>query len=283
MAKAKRRQEPPSSEELAKLPGWAQVAFAARCARRVQPLFRMLCPEAPVERFEAIERTIRIAEGVATTSALSPRGVAATATAVGGTCAAACAAAACAAGAHAAAARAAANTIAAAEAKAAGAGAEAYSAHAEAYGAAAETYAADAAAYAAAAASAGAYAAATGWRDDVVLAMWRDLERLETAAKKERWTNETRVPVEFFGPLWPDGAPPNWPSATGEEGREAEGEQESYEQATVDLYIHPGNASTETIQEVLMALTDLHVAAGGLGLEFSNDGQFVYATERVER
>jgi hypothetical protein len=34
----KRRLEPPSEEEIVKLTHWARVAFAARCARRVQPL-----------------------------------------------------------------------------------------------------------------------------------------------------------------------------------------------------------------------------------------------------
>ena len=33
----KKRLKPPSEEEIARLPRWAHVAFAARCARRVQP------------------------------------------------------------------------------------------------------------------------------------------------------------------------------------------------------------------------------------------------------
>ncbi len=40
-------------------------------------------------------------------------------------------------------------------------------------------------------------------------------------------------------------------------------------QMPIRIYIDPGNASKETIQDVLEKLSDLHIAAGGLGLEFS--------------
>lgn len=55
------------------------------------------------------------------------------------------------------------------------------------------------------------------------------------------------------------------------------------ENVSIDLYIDPGHASAETIQEVLTALSDLHAAAGGLGLEFKSDGHFVHAAEGVAR
>jgi hypothetical protein len=38
---------PPTTAELVRLPRWAQVAFAARCARRVLPLFLLRWPDAP--------------------------------------------------------------------------------------------------------------------------------------------------------------------------------------------------------------------------------------------
>jgi RNA polymerase sigma factor (sigma-70 family) len=50
---------------------------------------------------------------------------------------------------------------------------------------------------------------------------------------------------------------------------------------SLEVFIEPGNASKETIQEVLEALSDLHREAGGLGLEFSVDGLFVMAREEV--
>jgi len=58
--------------------------------------------------------------------------------------------------------------------------------------------------------------------------------------------------------------------------------REFWEQPTLELYIDPGSASKEVIREVLEALSDLHIASGGLGLEFQNDGNFVYASERVQ-
>src|SRR5438552_2221502 len=39
----------PTQEEIEKLPRWARVAFAARCARRVLPAFKHFWPEAPEE------------------------------------------------------------------------------------------------------------------------------------------------------------------------------------------------------------------------------------------
>ncbi|MFA5239506.1 MAG: cyanophycin synthetase [Phycisphaerae bacterium] len=47
------------------------------------------------------------------------------------------------------------------------------------------------------------------------------------------------------------------------------------------VYIDPGNASKETLQEVFEAISGLHIAAGGLGLEFVNDNNFIYTTEKV--
>ena len=54
-----------TKEDLDKLPRWAIVAFAARCARRVQPLFTALWPVAPQEHVHAgpaMERT-RLRQG----------------------------------------------------------------------------------------------------------------------------------------------------------------------------------------------------------------------------
>jgi len=45
--------EIPTQEELGNLPRWARVAFAARCAARVQPLFLEYWPDAPREHVEA--------------------------------------------------------------------------------------------------------------------------------------------------------------------------------------------------------------------------------------
>ena len=48
--------------DLGRLRHWSRVAFAARCARRVQPLFEEAWPDADARRKEAIETAISLAE-----------------------------------------------------------------------------------------------------------------------------------------------------------------------------------------------------------------------------
>lgn len=50
------------------MPHFARVAFAARCARRIQPLFRQYWPDAGPEQIHAIEKAIRLAEQSAATA-----------------------------------------------------------------------------------------------------------------------------------------------------------------------------------------------------------------------
>lgn len=40
----------------------------------------------------------------------------------------------------------------------------------------------------------------------------------------------------------------------------------------IDIWIDPGNATVETLTAVFVALSELHIAAGGAGLEFHNLG-----------
>ena len=56
----------PTEEEIARLPRWARVAFAARCARRVLPLFARHWPEAPEEHVRAVVSAVEFAEDAAT-------------------------------------------------------------------------------------------------------------------------------------------------------------------------------------------------------------------------
>ena len=48
------------------------------------------------------------------------------------------------------------------------------------------------------------------------------------------------------------------------------------------LWIDPGDAPPDVIKNLLTALSDLHRAAGGLGLEFSSDGEWIVAREGAE-
>lgn len=49
----------------------------------------------------------------------------------------------------------------------------------------------------------------------------------------------------------------------------------------VELYIDSGEATKEEVRAVLRAVNDLHVAAGGLGLEYHIDGLFVIVRQEV--
>jgi multidrug efflux pump subunit AcrA (membrane-fusion protein) len=178
--------ELPSKAELNGLPRRAMIAFAGRCALRVQPLFKHGWPEAPKKYLDAIDRAVTLVQ----TSAVSPVSTSDLHGAYAGAARAAYAAARVDAAARAA-------DAAAYAARAAHAARAAY--------ARAAAYAADATAAAAAAATAATAATATA------AAMRRDFELLKAAAEREQWTNDTPVPPEFFGPLWPDGEPDGWP------------------------------------------------------------------------
>jgi hypothetical protein len=43
-----------------------------------------------------------------------------------------------------------------------------------------------------------------------LLCIRRDFDRLVTLAKKHNWTDDTPVPPDVFGPMWPEGLTPQW-------------------------------------------------------------------------
>ncbi len=55
----------PTQDEIAQLPRWARVAFAARCARRVLPTFRSHWPRAIV-KLRQLRRAVEVVESTAT-------------------------------------------------------------------------------------------------------------------------------------------------------------------------------------------------------------------------
>lgn len=170
--------EVPIPEEIEQLPLWPRVAFAARCARRIQPRFRL--PEDHPDRIKhvrAIDGAIALSEQSAHANAYVK------------------------AGAYANAARAAAVAAVAAH-DAHDAARAARAARAAAYAAVdAATEFIDAASNAAVA-DAVAYAAA-----DAASAVRQDFETLVEHTRQSGWTDETPVLPTVFGPLWPDGEP----------------------------------------------------------------------------
>ncbi len=92
-------------------------------------------------------------------------------------------------------------------------------------------------------------------------AMWWDYDLLAHAHIAERWLTSTGVEPEFFGPLWPDGPPSGWP--------QKEPTSENTELfITVDV---PEGVTDEQVLELIAGLAGkadaVHRAYGGHGLE----------------
>jgi hypothetical protein len=62
----------PTKEEIAQLPRWARVAFAARCARRALPLFSKYWPYARKDRVETATRAVEVTERSASVAIAFP-------------------------------------------------------------------------------------------------------------------------------------------------------------------------------------------------------------------
>lgn len=51
-----------------------------------------------------------------------------------------------------------------------------------------------------------------------LLCIRRDFDRLARLAREQNWTDETPVPPEVFGPMWPNGLAPAWVAGPGAPG-----------------------------------------------------------------
>ncbi len=149
-----------------------------------------------------------------------------------------------------------------------------------------------------------ALAAARDADDAAMVAAECDFAFLETACNR----GDTIFPLEKMGPLWPQGEPDWLPRAIVRRTKERRpflggyplGARGHYrlvspkrdghgrltiacgrwippfpESPSFSLYLRPGNASKDSIRNLLEALSDLHIAAGGNGLEFRSDGMLV--------
>ncbi len=175
----------PSEEEIAELPRWARVAFAARCARRVLPLFEHFWNDAPRRAIESLKWALDVPEGIAATGtgldyeAGGAAGEAAVldrmATPYGTAC----------------------------------------------YTAAAISFAGDAAVIElnseqsldVGQAARSAVDAAQPIQN-VTPPIRRDFDHIARLAEWQKWDDDTPVPPEVFGPLWPEGLPKGWPPVT---------------------------------------------------------------------
>lgn len=172
-------QQPTSEEEIDALPRLARSAFTARCARRVQPLFKFDWPDSPEYVATGVDDAITLTERFAA----NPNSVAQNSLAV----------------AESAASNAADVSLRLHSASVASAVADA-AAHAIfpiAYNEATTTFHAYESAVVAARAAAG----------RATSAIRSDFDLIAHISKSENWTDNTPVPPEFFGPMWPDGPP----------------------------------------------------------------------------
>jgi len=260
----------PTKAEIAHLPRWARVAFVARCARRVLPLFKAGWRDAPQEYTAAVEHAVRVAEVTAgrTDAHHSADTTIVAADAADGAVVAAVAAEARAHSAD--------STEDADEA--------AYAAHTTFFASARSArLASNAAAYAAAAADAtdaaradlvaGAVSAVS--RDTSPRAIRLDFNTLRNTARDDHWDDRTPVTPTVFGPLWPDGPPPGWPEERIGEG-DRSGPNTSYDQGptpdcvsppAVVVVWNPRVVSADRYAAFVAALNRLVKAEGGAGLK----------------
>jgi hypothetical protein len=54
--------------------------------------------------------------------------------------------------------------------------------------------------------------AAPGAKKAALEAIWSDYQKLKEVTKRAKWTDLTPVAPDFFGPMWPNGIPQNWPA-----------------------------------------------------------------------
>lgn len=159
-----------TAKEIRQLPKKAQVAFAARCARRVLPLYKYFWPEAPDEHVNAVEVVIAFAESDSPPSenanAVDDNAIAAI------------------------------NAVPSSVAKTV-----AYAAYA-----AYQSFTINSVR----AAAKVVVNISEDVRNKTIAAMRRDFEKLKEAATRENWDNKHHILPEWFGPIWPNGAPERW-------------------------------------------------------------------------
>jgi hypothetical protein len=176
----------PTEDEIAKLPRWARVAFAARCARRVLPLFKHSLPEAPDYHSGTMENDVEVAELSAATAKAPARGGDID------------------------------GVVAAVEARTAGVPVAQAVARSATRAAKAAEVADSPFNFPDTTVPYEAVQAAAEAAPGVVPHIRRDFDHLVRLAEQSHWTDDTSVSPAVFGPLWPEGPPPGWPAMEAE-------------------------------------------------------------------
>jgi hypothetical protein len=110
-----------------------------------------------------------------------------------------------------------------------------------------------------AAITAAAYAAATV-AAKISKHIWQDFEIVQSIIVRESWTDVTPVPPSVFGPMWPDGPPPDWPPLP----------QPKRLKLTVRVPdgVRLNKDALPRVARLAALLAELDVAGGGHGLKF---------------
>jgi hypothetical protein len=221
----------------------------------VEPLLKHFWPRAPKEHVRAIHRVIELAEQSAATAPARTARAAAARTVRADAARAADAAVAARVVSAVRAARAANEAVVAADA------ATARSIRAT---AAIPARAADAAAEAVA-------AARTLASEPTAAAIRRDFDLLLTLSRGGNWNDQTPVRPAVFGPLWPEGPPPGWPSE----------DMRLVIQATLTGDV-PAETVTQDLLDLYKAVNDYHIARGGTGLKLEDFRRLVRSVVGAE-
>jgi hypothetical protein len=264
----------PNKDDLAKIPRWARVALAVRCARRVTPLLRRSWPEASAQHVTLLNQALNFAEGIpsgsssqktseieasASKSGSALRGIASRANSEDCSPAAEVALA---------------VSYACFAALAALRNAPATDATEMAISSAAKALmsARDSKDFARTGVS-----VVNADVEDLIAHIGNDFDRLLKQKGAEKWQDSTRVKAEMFGPLWPS-ASPKWFSAPVIMPPEVEPAPAKATQPSqtrkgqfFDLWIDAGHASVEDIAELFSAMSDLQKVLGGKGLVFNRE------------
>lgn len=232
----------PTEDEIAKLPRWARVAFAARCARRVLPLFLTNRPFPSENRYSAQDPQWSLSQAELSAATASSR-----VTSVSGYTEAA---------------------------------SHIYEDENPADEAAHNS--ANSAAYAAADAGDNSrplrtffamnYAARAAQGSARLFAVCRrDFDLLTRLASTYGWTDDTPVPPEVFGPLWPEGKPAGWPD-----------DPELPKRTDIALEAVASERATETMIEdevvnLFLAMNRFHIARTGHPLTVEDFHPFLAA------
>lgn len=124
--------------------------------------------------------------------------------------------------------------------------------------------------------SAASYDAAIAIGADLIQVSRRDFDKLAALAKWQKWTDDTPVPATVFGPLWPEGPPMGWPANPELPQRSDLG----FELAAKEGL--PDSAIEDEVVNLFNTINRYYIARGGQPLDLEDFQPLVSVLELVE-